>query len=95
MNKIENKSKLNRFRICAYAVYFSIYIKYFAKKFTENRKNWFNERYAINNGKVVFDGSANILRKLYEIDIYKMILDGKKKAHDIDRDTMSISKDNQ
>ena len=28
------KKKLNRFRICAYAIYFSIFIKFYSAKFT-------------------------------------------------------------
>lgn len=42
INKFPEKSKINRFRVYAYVVYFSIYFKYFSRKFTELRRNWFN-----------------------------------------------------
>lgn len=63
------KDLIKRFRICVYAVYFCIFFKYYSKRFTEIRRNWFNDRYHKKNAKIIFKGSEKVLQELMKIDL--------------------------
>lgn len=73
LQKKKKSNLLRRFRICAYAVYFSIYFKWFSFQFTVNRYNRFKENYLIDTGVKITDAYKQVYQRMLNINIPRLI----------------------
>jgi hypothetical protein len=73
LKKKKSSNLLRRFRVCAYAVYFCIYFKWFSFQFSLNRYNRFKVRYLVDSGKEITNAYKEVYLKLLGIQIPNLI----------------------
>jgi hypothetical protein len=73
LQKTKRKNLLRRFRICAYAVYFSIYLKWFSFQFSLNRYGRFKQKYLADKGVELTNAYKEVYQKMLKIDIPELI----------------------